>query len=110
MVATDSIRNCGICCGGFSLFAIFFLLSVGGIIDSGSEIIDVAESKRSSAASTCYYGALIYFITFLLSLACFFGPLFLKRSGSSDLEALRNGAGNRRPGSVVVSGREFNRL
>jgi len=27
MVNVDAIRNCGICCGGFSFFAIFFLVS-----------------------------------------------------------------------------------
>jgi len=36
---------------------------------------------------SCYYGALIYFFTFLISLGCFFGPMFIKRGG--DLEALQ---------------------
>jgi hypothetical protein len=93
---------CVVCC---------FQLSVGGIISSGSEIIDVPHHKRASAASTCYYGALVYFFTFLLSLGCFFGPLFLKRGGSNDLEALRNA--NRRgaavPGSAAA-GRDFSRI
>jgi hypothetical protein len=30
MVSTDALRNCGICCGGFSVFAIFFLVRTTG--------------------------------------------------------------------------------
>jgi hypothetical protein len=137
---TDSIRHCGICCGGFSFFAIIFLvsggreggrselsggsdksyfrarsvfsflcvslvqccspplqLSVGGLISGGSDLVNVDASKRSDAASACNYGALIYFITFLLSLGCFFGPMFIKRN-VADVEALRAKERSRRAG------------
>lgn len=64
-------------------------LCVGGIISSGSEIIYLDDDDdRDSAASTCYYAALIYFVTFLLSVGCFVGPMFLKRK-NADLEGLR---------------------
>ena len=48
----------------------------------------------------------MYFITFLLSLVCFFGPVFYKKNNLGDLEALR--AQNKRRGGQ--GGRNFDEL
>jgi len=69
------LKSCGVCCGIFSIFAIVFLLIVGAILRSGSDIIDVAtDDDRSRAAANCFIGAAIYAGFFVLSLACFFIP------------------------------------
>ena len=48
---------------------------VGAILNSGSEIIDVAtEEDRERAAHNCWVGAAIYGGFFGLSLLCYFVP------------------------------------
>lgn len=54
------LRSCGVCCFGFSLFAIVFLLCVSAVLDSDSEIIEIPEQQRKQAANNCRTGAMIY--------------------------------------------------
>jgi len=74
MVSGGCVKGCGLCCGIFSVFAIVFLCVVGGILRSGSEIIDVSDDQRTSSANNCFIGAAIYAGFFVVSLGCFFIP------------------------------------
>ena len=69
-----AIRSCGICCLGFSLFAIAFLLVVGAVLNSGSDTIFIEEDKRDAAAKNCNIGAAIYGGFVVLSLFCIVLP------------------------------------
>ena len=70
----SAIKSCGICCLGFSLFAIAFLLVVGAVINSGSETIAIDEDKRSGAVKNCNIAAAIYAGFVVLSIFCIVLP------------------------------------
>jgi hypothetical protein len=54
------LKSCGYCCGLFSLFAIVFLLCVGAILKSGSDVINIQQDQKAAAGSNCYVAAAIY--------------------------------------------------
>jgi hypothetical protein len=81
------LKNCGICCGIFSSFAIIFLCVIGSVINSGSEVIDIAEADRSRAASNCFVGAGIYAGFAALSVICYI--VGVKRASGGSLNDLR---------------------
>jgi len=81
------IKGCGMCCGIFSVFAIVFLCVVGGILKSGSEVIDVSEDQRVSAGNNCFIGAAIYAGFLVVSLGCFFIPCPGRNKNRGDAEA-----------------------
>jgi len=64
-------KNCGICCMGFSLFAIVFLVIVGQVLQSNSEVIEIEKSKREAAWKNCYVGAAVYAGFFILAIGCY---------------------------------------
>jgi hypothetical protein len=70
----SAIKSCGICCLGFSLFAIAFLLVVGAVINSGSQTIAIEEDKRDSAVKNCNVAAAIYAGFVALSILCIVLP------------------------------------
>ena len=65
-------KQCGLCCGGFSCFAIIFLSIIGLVIDSASDAIEIDdENLRDTYASNCFYAASIYCFCLILSLLCY---------------------------------------
>jgi len=65
-------KNCGICCMGFSLFAVIFLVIVGQVLQSDSMVIEIEGKDRTKAYKNCYVGAAIYAGFFVLSVGCYF--------------------------------------
>ena len=78
------IEILGVCCFGFSVFAIIFLLIVSGVLNSGSTVINIDESIRYSAADNCQYAAGVYAGFIVLSSICY---ILGRYSESSSLSA-----------------------
>ncbi len=97
------LKSCGICCGIFSSMSIIFLLTVAGVINSGSKVIaiDLTKTTKSEAVTNLYTAAGIYAGFLLLSVFCVFWGS--RKVEGADQPAIKNQYSRAAAGLTAVS-------